>query len=406
MTITIQTPDNDAANALRTPHVCPFCALACDDVSLPAHNGVDTMACPKAREGFGLALTRTTASPAIAGLACDWDSALAEARRLLEAAHLPVFHGLVGDLTDARSAWSLAARFGGVVDHRDGDGLARNLAIHQDSGWISASLGEVRNRADLLVWIGEPAEARLPRLRERLVEVAERLHADAPPTVLTLGDDRPRDLLDQARTLLGGRPLPGVDPAAQSLVAALREARYAVFALGELDDAQSAMALRSASELVRELNETQRAALLLLGHGPGDITAQLCGAWHTGFGIRTSLARGYPEQDLHRFAAQRLLDEGQADLMVWISSLDADAPPVTGQPQIVFGHPAMQFDETPPAVYLPVAVPGVHRAGFIHRGDGLRLVPLRAAVTSDLPGSDRLCAKLLGNETQGKPAPC
>ena len=59
------------------------------------------------------------------------------------------------------------------------------------------------------------------------------------------------------------------------------------------------------------------------------LTSYVCGAWHTGFGIRTSLARGYPEQDLRRFAAQRLLDDGQADLLVWISSLAADAPPAT-----------------------------------------------------------------------------
>lgn len=404
MTITSETPDNDAADAPGSLHACPFCALACDDVSLPAHSAADTLTCPKARDGFGLALGCTTASPAIGGRACDWDGALAEARRLLEGAHLPVFHGLIGDLADARAAWSLAARFGGVVDHRDGDALARNLAIYQDSGWISTSLGEVRNRADLLVWIGEPAEARLPRLRERLIEVAERLHADAPPRIVTLGKQS-LDLLDQARALLAGRPLPAADPAAESLLATLREARYAVFALGELDDTEAAMALRSAGELVRELNETQRAALLLIGRGPGDITAQLCGAWHTGFGIRTSLARGYPEQDLRRFAAQRLLDDGQADLLVWISSLAADAPPATQQPQIVFGHPAMTFANTPPAVFLPVAVPGVHRAGFIHRGDGLRLVPLRAAVASDLPGSDRLCATLLGND-QGGPSRC
>jgi formylmethanofuran dehydrogenase subunit B len=398
-------PDNDTADATGAVQACPFCALACDDLSLPAHNVTDTLTCAKAREGFASALAHTAAKPTIAGQPCSWNDALDEARRLLERAQLPVFHGLVGDLADARSAWSLAARFGGVVDHRDGDALARSLAIYQDSGWISTSLGEARNRADLLVWVGDPADDRLPRLREQLIDVAERLHVDQPPRVVALGN-KPRDLLDQTRALLLGRTPPKLDQAAKSLLTQLREARYAVLAVGELHEAEAEMALRSASELVRELNETQRAALLLIGRGPGDITTQLCGAWYTGFGIRTSLARGYPEQDLHRFSAQRLLDDGEADLLVWLSSLDATAPPATAQAQIVFGHPAMDFGDAAPAVFLPIAVPGVHRTGFIHRGDGLRLVPLRQMVACDLPGSDGLCAKLLGSDDQGVHSQC
>lgn len=405
MTSPSQTTEIDTASAPAVVHACPFCALACDDVSLPTHNATRTLTCPTARAGFALALACTDARPTVAGRPTDWDHALNESRRLLEATRLPVFHGLLGDLSDARAAWSLAARFGGVVDHRDGDALARALEVYQDSGWIATSLGEARNRADLLVWVGKPLDSRLPRLREKLLEAEFRLHAAAPPSVVELGAT-PRDCLDQARVLLAGRPLPAPDPAAEALVAALHNARYAVLAIGELDDTQADMALRSANDLVRDLNERQRAALLLLGRGPGDITAQLCGAWHTGFGLRTSLARGYPEQDLRRFSARRLLDEGQADLLVWISSLDASPPPDCEQPRIVFGHPAMTFGDMPPEVFLPVAVPGVHRTGFIHRGDGLRLVPLRRIARSSLPGSADLCACLLGADHEGATDPC
>lgn len=400
MTTSSDSTPGNAADTSFSDLACPFCALACDDVSLPANRHADTLACPKARDGFALALDHSSATPTIGGVKADWQSALGEARRLLEGANLPVFHGLVGDLGDARAAWAMAARFGGVVDHRDGDTLARSLGVFQDSGWISTSLGELRNRADLVVWVGRPLYAAMPRLRERLLDWPDRLHVEGTPEVLELGE-QPLDTLDQARALLRGRPLAAPLAAARALCERLRGARYAVLVIGELDGDLAEPTLRSASGLVRDLNERQRAALLLLGKGPGDITAQLCGAWHNGFGIRTSMARGYPQQDLERFAADRLLAEGQADLLVWISSLAADPPAPSAQPQLVFGHPAMQFAK-PPAVYLPVAVPGVQRAGFLHRGDGLRLVPLRSIIDSALPATADLCQRLLDANHAGE----
>ena len=46
-------------------------------------------------------------------------------------------------------------------------------------------------------------------------------------------------------------------------------------------------------------------------------------------------------------------------------------------------------------MFLPVAVPGVHRSGFIHRGDGLHMLPLQALANSPLPGTRELVAQLL-----------
>ncbi len=376
---------------------CPFCALVCDDVSLPVRNGTlltDKLDCPKAQAGFQLALSHINGTPLINGEASDWDSALNQALHLLDGARLPLFHGLIGDLLDCRAAWSMAARFGGVVDHQEVNTIARNLAVYQDSGWIVTSLGEVRNRADLLIWVGEPIDDELPRLRSKLLEPAERLHTDKPIDILELGPD-PLTVIDHTRVLLGQRPLTEPTSAASMLMQRLGDADYPVFAIGHLRGPKAELVLRATSDLVRDINEQRRAALLPLSTGLGDIGAQLSGAWHNGFGIRTSLARGYPIQDLQHFNGQSLLDDGQADLLVWISTLSAAAPPTCEQPQIVFGHPAMHLGDRPPAVFLPVAVPGVHRPGFIHRGDGLRLVPLRGLQSNALPNTTQLVERLI-----------
>jgi formylmethanofuran dehydrogenase subunit B len=244
----------------------------------------------------------------------------------------------------------------------------------------------------------------MPRLRERLLAPGERLHADGPAQEIAIAD-APLEVLSQARALLAGRPLSAPTAAATLLVDALAESRYAVLLIGELDPVDAELVLRAASELVAWINRGRRAALLLLGTGHGEVTAQLCGSWHCGFGVRTGFARGYPEYDPARYAGERLLASGEADLLVWLSALSADPPPATTQPQIVLGHLATRFGARPPAVFLPLAVPGVHRAGALHRADGLRLQALRAVVDSPLPSGEVLCRQLLPDSRPGD-RPC
>ncbi|MCB1800406.1 MAG: hypothetical protein KDI82_01840 [Gammaproteobacteria bacterium] len=379
---------------------CPFCAMLCDDLSLPAHNlerAAADLACPRARDGFTLALGHTARAPSVDGRNASLSQAIAHARRLLESARLPLFHGLLGDLSDCQGALRLAERYGGVVDHADGDAMAVNLALYQDSGWICTSLGETRNRADLVILIGDSIDERLPRLHERLFDVSTRLHTDSAPAVIEL-DRMPLDTLDQVRTLLRARPLPSPSATAVELHERLLHSRYPVLVplVGEGRDAE--LIARSAADLVRILNEKQRAALLMLSPGIGSATAQHASTWHGGFGIRTSFANGYPVQDLRRFAGHRLLTSTETDLLVWISTLHAEPAPACNQPRIVIGHPAMELGDTPPDVFLPVAVPGIHRPGFIHRADGLHMLPLQGLVETSLPRTGELITQLLGTQ--------
>jgi formylmethanofuran dehydrogenase subunit B len=377
--------------------VCPFCALACDDLSPGLNSGdlpAGTARCAKSAAGFAEALAAGTTTPQIDGVPSDWPKAIERARAMLAGARLPLFHGLRSDLVDCRSAWILAEAYGGVVDHRDGASVCRSMAVYQDSGWIQTSLGEARNRADLVVRIGGPLDGHLPRLREKLFEPAARLHADGAPRERVL-DDQPLRVLDQARALLAGRPLPRPVAAATALVEDLAASRYAVVLVGELDPRAAELVLRAATELVRLANRERRCALLLPATGLGEVTAQLSGVWQCGFGLRTGFARGFPEYDPERHAAGRLLASGEADLLVWLSALSAEPPPTTQQRQIVLGHPATRFGGQAPAVFLPVAVPGVHRDGAIHRADGLRLQPLHRLLDSPLPSAASLCSRLL-----------
>lgn len=374
--------------------------MVCDDLSPPVHSENITpqqIGCPKAADGFSLALKATRETPLVDGREATWEEALQRAGALLRQARHPLFHGLIGDLLDSRAALGMADHFGGSIDHLHGDAIARNLRIYQQSGWQVSSMGEVRNRADLVLLIGDAPEEIYPRLREKLLGDAERLHRDTAPVVQRL-DHQCLDLLAIVRARLAGKPVQAESASSDELVKQIADADYPVFVIGRLPEPQAELIVRTCAGLVRDINETRRSALLMLGAGEGDTSAQLSAAWHNGFGIRTCHAKGYPEQDLQMQAADRLLQSGETDLLVWFSSLGCEPPPTVSQPTIVIGHPGMAFGQQNPDIFLPVSVPGVHRRGYLHRADGLRLVPLQAVAESPLPSSATLCQKLISQE--------
>jgi formylmethanofuran dehydrogenase subunit B len=443
----------DQPNA-APPHTiaCPFCGLGCDDLSPSRRSGrlaVNAHGCARAEVAFAAALMAPEAGPRIDGRAASLDQALTEAAALLAGARLPLFAGLCGDVTDLRGALHLAARTGGALDHRNGAALISNLSVLEETGWMVTSLGEVRNRADLIVLVGNDLTARFPRLRERILQPAERLHAAAGATfveVHTAADDtgragasianrseaatsRPqpaaeialrsgqlRDFIGVLRAHLANRSLEGDPyPGAAALAERLSAAAYPVIAFSAADlqsESQPDLAVRALAALVRQLNQNGRAALLPLGGADGESSAHQVSAWHTGFGVRQQFQGGVPRYEPRRGDAQRLLDRDGADLLFWISSLSDEPPPVTTVPTVVLGHPAMTLDREP-EIFIPLAVPGVHRAGAVHRGDGLALLPLTALVETGLPTSADVLTRLLGllpahslDPTGETPRPC
>ncbi len=390
---------------------CPFCGLGCDDLSLRNDErlSVDARGCPIAGTRFAdlLSTPGTGHHPRVLGESVQLEQALAEAARLLKSAHLPLFTGLRGDLTDLRGVLPLAALCGGMLEHADGAALAGTARVVEETGWLVTSLGEARNRADLVVIVGEGVLAAFPRLGERVLRAADRLHGERPPTVIMLGEDRTaaealgaeqiaiaradlRDFIGVVRARLDGRVIHAdAFPAAAPLAGALAAARYPVlcFSAAVLGGDDADLIIRALGQLVRALNAQGRAALLPLGGNDGALTAaQVCG-WQTGFSAQLSFATGLPVYRPGTSSAEDLLQRDGADLLVWLDTLGGAPPPAADVPTILLGHPGMRF-EREPEVFIPLAVPGVHRPGAVHRGDGHALLPLEALIDSDLPAGE------------------
>ena len=95
--------------------------------------------------------------------------------------------------------------------------------------------------------------------------------------------------------------------------------------------------------------------------------------------------RGIPENDAYHNSTARLLARGEADVLLWISSLsEMRTPPSTGIPTILLGRAGM-VSEREPEVFIPVGIPGVDHAGHLFRTDRVVALPVERLRPSALP---------------------
>jgi formylmethanofuran dehydrogenase subunit B len=388
---------------------CPFCGLICDDLTIDVGDGglqVIDAGCWLSRRSFE---DRAPLTPAmVAGRPAETAAAVGRAAEILSRAQAPVFM-VSADIAGARAALRLADRLGGVVDHPDSDALFRNFRAQQDAGAFTTTLSEVRNRADLVLVVGPDPAAALPRFYERCVEPQRTLLGDqplrrqlfrlgppvaastadgsAPPPATELpcaAEDLPAAIAVLGALLRGKQiaspEIPGLDNLAESLKAA----RYAVLVwVPSLFPAAGGELMAQAMlEIVRTLNLSTRAFTLALG-GSGNLLGvnQLC-LWQSGYPLRTSFGSGTPEHVIYRFSGRRMVAEGEAAALVWITAFGAAEPSMNADVPTIVLAPRLAPQADSPAVHIPVGMPGIDHAGQVIRSDvvvALRLAALRDA---------------------------
>jgi formylmethanofuran dehydrogenase subunit B len=103
--------------------------------------------------------------------------------------------------------------------------------------------------------------------------------------------------------------------------------------------------------------------------------------------MRTSFNRGFPDYDPYLSDSKKMLANGEADALVWVSSFNVDRkPPQTNVPTVVVGRSGMTFEQEP-EVFIPVGVPGIDHEGRTSRCDTVVTVPLKKLRDSRLPST-------------------
>jgi formylmethanofuran dehydrogenase subunit B len=405
--------------------VCPFCSLACDDLRLKRteRGGVALIGpeCPLARTGYIEAGTAEAAPPRIEGRAAAESAAIERAAALIGLSRAPLVAGLAAEVDGVRAALALADACGAAVDHLRAEGLMRLLLPLIERGAVQTTLSEMRNRADLVLVLGPDPRRIAPRLFERalppsglfLQEGAGRrlMYIGGAPEaalaphlsmeVVPAPSHRLAEIAGALARLVSGKPLPGPEvagvPAARlaEIAGEMRAARYgvALFAPALFAGDDPELAVAAILHLVQELNRVTRWAVLPVAGGDGLVGASQAMLWQSGVPLRSRFTGDGPRFQPRRIATERMLREGEADLLIWISAYRPVPPPDAPVPLIALAHHETRFSRAP-EVFLPVGVPGVDHGGATFRMDGVVALPLAPARASNRKSAAELLAAI------------
>jgi len=399
------------------PFTCTFCGLLCDDLGLDPATAALSGECSRA--AAALAAARHEGPCKIAGRRSDAETAFQSAAELLGGCEAPLVAGLGADVAGVRAALALAERLGACVEHGLSPALLRNILPLQARGQFTTTLSELRNRADVIVFVGTDASA-YPRFFERFVHVDKTLAAPQQRQLVFLGEGlhppgrgkqsthlscRRRELTEVVGALgrlvrgepIRGQRAGGIEASALAAVAdALAAAEYGciVWSAAELDPAGGDLTVEAIGDLVRALAKERRCVGLPLGGDAGAITAASVCTWQTGYPTRIGFAAGTADYQPIAFDGPALLASGRADGLLWINAYpEAMRPPPCQGPVVALVPPGSGLRPAPD-VEIPIGVPGLHHTGHAFRCDSVVTLPLQAPVASALPSAAQALERL------------
>lgn len=295
-------------------------------------------------------------------------------------------------------------------------------------GKVSCTLGEVKNRADFIIyWGGNPAECHprhftkytltqkgkfVPNGRKGrtmvLVDIRETPSGRAADLFLQVRPGKDFEVLTALRALVKGQR---IDPQSvaetgltveqlEDLVDRMKNCRFGVIFFGMGISMTRGKHMNSAAilTLAAELNAfTKFVAMPMRGHG--NVTgADVVMRWTTGYPFGVSLTRGYPRYNPGEFSTVDLLLRGDVD-----AAMILGADPGATMPQPAIDHlariptivldPKVTHTSRLAHVHITTAVTGISAPGTAYRMDEIPL-PLRPALKSPYPTDEEVVRRI------------
>jgi len=393
---------------------CLGCGCTCDDITVVARSGriVEARnACSLGAAWFGDGVVPARITSSRAGNP-DIVHALADAVDLLRHASRPLVY-LAADIPceSQRLAIAIADVVGAALDSITTATAGPGILAGQRRGSVTATMGEIRNRADTIVcWGIDPAD-RYPRYASRCAPAPIGLYvpdgrAGRRVIAVDVGDDRgPADAdlrlqltpaeeitaLTLARAaVLGGLAHTGTPDSIESRAArfadVLRSAKYAAVVT---DGESSAISDGRRSEalllLVEAVNASTRCVLSTLRGGGNRSGADAAMTWQTGFPMAVDFDRGAPSYRPHADAAA-LLQRGDVDVVLVVGA--PTSVPAAVRTALAAGvscigiGPGASASPYPTMIAIDTGRAGIHERGTVVRMDDVSL-PLRPALEAD-----------------------
>lgn len=410
--------------------VCMFCGALCDDLEVVLEDGrigEVKKGCQISRNKF-LHHHLNPAVPTVDGREVNLEEAIGEAARILAGADNPLVYGLSSTSCEAqRKAVELAELIRGNIDSTSSVCHGPGTLARQIVGISTCTLGEVKNRADLVIFWGcNPAEAHLrhfgrysltPRgmhvpsgrkgRKVVVVDVRPSATAKVADSFLQIRPGGDYECFSAIRALLKGERVEAGEVSGvtlsqlQSLVEDLKHCRYGVlfFGMGLTMTRGKYMNVVAALSLVRDLNAHTRFAVIpMRGHGNVGGSEQTL-AWQTGYPFAVNFGRGYPQYNPGEFTAVDLLAGREVDAALIVASDPAASLPRRAADHLariptVVVDPHLSETAKIARVVIPSAVAGISAKGTAYRMDGVPL-RLKKVVSSPHPPDCEILQSLI-----------
>lgn len=398
-----------------TDVVCPFCGTLCDDLEVKVTDDGKKIlevcnACVIGTEKFLHSQAEDRLKvPQMQDKDGNWketsiENAVEYTAQTLCNAKKPLMYGWSSTNCEAQSVGhEIAELVGAVVDNTATVCHGTTLIAVQDVGVPSCTLGEVKNRADRIVFWGcNPAHAH-PRHMSRysifprgfftgkghkarkMVVVDPRSTDTAKMADVHMQIEQGRDyeLLSALRVAVRGAPLPetvaGIPrETIQDVAATLKSGRFVVifFGMGVTQSLSKNHNIDMAISLTRDLNEYTKAAIMpMRGHYNVTGSGQVLG-WQFGYPFCVDLSRGFARYNPGDSTSNDLLRRGEVDAVFVLGSDPGAHFPISSVKKIA-QLPSVCVDphHTPTSavckLHMPVAFVGVEEAGCAYRMDNV-----------------------------------
>lgn len=408
--------------------VCPFCGTLCDDLEVDIDIKTDSVI--EVRNGCQIGTKKYFASnpgghrflkPKIKTNGeykeVSWDEALDKAADILIKAKRPLLYGFSSTECEAQSKGvELAEILGAILDNTASVCHGPSLLAIQDVGAPLSTLGEYKNRADLVIFWGcNPVHAHPRHLgrysefvrgyfrkdgrNDRFIVVVDPRNthtAQIADLYIQVNPNEDYELVNAIRAILRGVELDAEEVSGvpidkiKELVEIVKSCKFGVifFGMGLTQTLGHHRNIDAAICLTRELNDHTKFLLEPM-RGHYNVTgANQVFTWNTGYAYSIDFSRGYPRYNPGEFSSVDLLIRDEVDACLIVASDPASNFPATAVKNM-FKHPliAIEPHETPTSAFadviLPAAIAGIECEGTAYRMDK---VPLRLRKVKDAPG--------------------
>jgi len=421
MSVDQQSPESATAELkVVSDATCTFCGCVCDDMELTVEDNHITKAknaCVLGKAWFFNHHIEDRPDATIEGQPVTYEQAIEKASQILVNATYPVTYGLSDTTCEAqRKAVAISDWIGGNIDTTTSVCHGPSGMAFQGVGEVTCSLGELKNRADFIIYWGcNPAESHprhftryslmpkgqfIPNGRKDrtavLIDVRRTKSAKAADIFLQTKPRSDFELAWALRGLAKGIPInpsveekTGIDLATLTdLMDRMKAAKFGaiLFGMGLTMTRGKHINTEAVLALARDMNQhTRWVAKAMRGHGNVSGADNVV-TWSTGYPFGVNLGRGYPRFNPGEFTTTDLLARKEADAALIIAS----------DPMSNFSQPARDHLKSIPLIVLDpklsdtakvatvaftTSTYGINTAGTVYRMDDVP-IPLRPAFES------------------------